>query len=74
MGREGLGPPHDKYIKALENTRPIDVFNLDTPEGIEIARRYKKNGYWLSEMYEYMPRLRSKLKAVLKQLEEKASK
>jgi hypothetical protein len=58
----------DETHRSLKMLAPIHVYNLNTLVGRKVTKSHKRNGMWLSEMYLYIPSMRSALRTVLKEL------
>jgi hypothetical protein len=59
----------NKYVRQWIVVSPWDVYNLGTPEGETVIKCQRANdGYWFSEMYQYMPDMRGVMRKALKQL------
>lgn len=60
----------DETHRSLKMVAPAWVYDLDTAAGRKVTKSYKRNGMWLSEMYLYMPSMRSALRTVVKELKD----
>jgi hypothetical protein len=62
----------NKFVRYWIVISPQEVADLGTLEGETVLKCHRANdGYWFSEMYQYMPDMRGVMRKVLKQLVEK---